>query len=106
METQAAMERLLETVFSVRSMPKLSKWRPMGCKAVKYGHGSHGTQNQESLCWWGPEAIWQAGNIAVIYTLDISHEYETKESPLLEAATKLWLKGKGKAIPVTGRGGP
>jgi hypothetical protein len=27
------------------------------CQTVRYGHESSGTQNEESLCWRGPEAI-------------------------------------------------
>jgi hypothetical protein len=38
-------------------------------EAVKYGHESRGTRNQESLCWRGPAAVYQTDIEAVMLVL-------------------------------------
>jgi hypothetical protein len=48
-DTHATTEELLETVFSMRSVPRLYTWG---------GQESRGTRNQKRLCWWGPAEIY------------------------------------------------
>jgi hypothetical protein len=41
--------------------PKRWSEGSQSCELVKYGHESHGTRNQESLCWRGPASFfWTA----------------------------------------------
>jgi hypothetical protein len=64
----------------------------------KYGHDSHGTWNQEWLCWQGPEAIYQLS--------DLSWRWQSCTAPrvMRQKNTVIRLTGTGTKNDCAGEG--